>query len=297
MYLCQGCSIVLCRNCSKTHNKENNDSINTIHTIQRISYSLTQFSLEDKVSQIRDIKCLPNGLLVVSTDARDNKLLVCSISGEERQLIVLNGNPSGIAVMDTTTVAVSLMNYCKYNLSVDIVDIQQRQVIRNINSNSVERDHSSTFMYIENQLYFVGESHIVVMDMQETITRRIKLWFTPTDMCYDVDSQNIYCVDRDNSKLICVDKYGNSLFTYSNIEYSDRLVIDDEGNLLVLCRKRDYNLSQCIIKVDSNGKSSEVVIANKNNSHLSCICFHRLTKSVVTGVSNTVNIYKQNSNV
>ncbi|XP_063411252.1 uncharacterized protein LOC134694185 [Mytilus trossulus] len=72
-----------------------------------------------------------------------------------------------------------------------------------------------------------------------------------------------------------------------------RLTIDNDGNVLVLCEKEGDCLGY-VVKVDSNGKKSEVVISNINTSlDEPLICYDPSTNSEVIGVHDTVYIYKR----
>ncbi|VDI57799.1 Hypothetical predicted protein, partial [Mytilus galloprovincialis] len=136
---------------------------------------------------------------------------------------------------------------------------------------------------------------IKVVDSSETEQRGIKLSFTPYDMCYDVQSQRIYCIDYKNRKLNCIDRDGNIIFSFAdtNVTNLHRITIDNDGNVLVLCIKRGDSLD-CVIKVNSGGKLSEVVITNIEMPDIfSCMSFHRLTNTVVIGVDTYVYIYKE----
>ncbi|CAG2199071.1 unnamed protein product [Mytilus edulis] len=209
-----------------------------------------------------------------------------SVSGKQKHDIQLENRQRMMDVVDKNTVAVLLSNN-----SVAIVDIQQNNVqyIRNI----AIPYGSGTSIYIENQFYVDDELGIIVFDMSETVNRRIELSFTPRNMCYDVESQLIYCYTSVNSTLVCIARDDTIAFTFHDPIWTNlhRITIHNDGNLLVLCRKGDHGKTGYVIKVDSNDKSSEVVIRNiKMSSYISCICFDRLQNSVVIGVDDTVHL-------
>ncbi|CAG2211849.1 unnamed protein product [Mytilus edulis] len=292
MYKCYDCNQVLCEDCSRRH-----ESMYQRHSMQPISDSFILnciFPLEDVNHGnrlIRDIKCLPDGEVVAAVNNKGiPELLVFSISGKRRHVIQLDKTPYAMSVVDKNTVSVLIGND-----SVAIVDIQQNHV-QYIRNNAIPNS-SNTFIYIENEFYISNKHGIVVIDMSGSVKRRITLSFTPCDMCYDVDSQHIYCIDREHSQLICIDRDGTIIFTFTdpNMTNLTDLTIDNEGNVLVLCRKRDDNSRYSVVKVDSNGEKSEVVITNIKMSSFDNprICYDHLTNSVVIGLGDTVYIYKK----
>ncbi|CAC5379377.1 unnamed protein product [Mytilus coruscus] len=290
VYNCYDCNKVLCEDCSRKHNDENKYQS---HLMQLISDSFIlncKFSLDPNspyYRSISDIKCLPNGEVVVAVLGQP-EVMTFSVSGKRRHVIILEECVWKMDVLDKNTVAGFLKNH-----SVAIVDIQQNHVqyVRG----TAEGCRIGSLIYIENQFYVVNTLGIIVIDMSGSVKRRIKLSFTPYVMCYAGDSQRIYCINSDNSELICIDRDGTIVFTFTDPSMTNlkTLTIDNEGNVFVLCRKGDDN-SGYVIKVDSNDKSSEVVITNiKMSTYRSCICFHSLTNSVVIGEDDKVNVYKK----
>ncbi|VDI05210.1 Hypothetical predicted protein [Mytilus galloprovincialis] len=294
VYKCYDCNQVLCRDCSRKH--DNTEKYST-HLMQLISDSFIlnfKFPLEDEIYRqrfIKDIKCLPDGEVVAAVyDLHISELMVFSISGKRRHVIKLGNIPRKIDVIDKYTVSVLMEND-----NVAIVDIQQTHV-QYIRNSAMPNGLGTSFIYIENELYEGYEYGIVVFDMSGNFKRANTLSFKPYDMCYDVDSQHIYCIDRITSKLICIDRDGTTLFKFTNPNMTNLtdLTIDNEGNVLVLCKKED-DLTGYVIKVDFNGEKSEVVISNINTSRFDNprICYDHLTDSVVIVVCYTVYIYKK----
>ncbi|CAG2222392.1 unnamed protein product [Mytilus edulis] len=284
VYKCYDCKKVLCKDCSRKHdNKEKYIS----HAMQPISDTFIMNCKWQTAHTVRDIECLPNGEIIVAIWL-NQQIFLFSVSGRQRTVLQLESNPCQIVVVDKTTVAVFLLPN-----DLAIVDIQQNHV-QYIRNNAIPNS-SNTLIYVENEFYISDEHRIVVIDMSGSVKRRITLSFIPYEMCYDVDSQHIYCIDRDNSQLICIDRDGNNIFTFTdpNMTFPKGLTIDNDGNVLVLCRKKDYN-SGYVIKVDSNGEKSEVVITNIiTSSSYPRICYNHLTDSVVIGLDNTVYFYKK----
>ncbi|VDI35533.1 Hypothetical predicted protein [Mytilus galloprovincialis] len=303
-YNCVEMSVVKCFDCNKNMCKEcicimhNSASKDPMHLMQPLSDSyILNCKLRVKVLWLNDLKYLPNGLLVATTRTHGEELITFSVNEKQKQYIPLSGDSFRLAVKDENTVAV-LTKILNKRPSVAIVDITQRRVIRYMNNTIIPLQSYSPFIFIENQLYFGVNSSVTVTDMSGNIQRRIKLSFTPYDIGYDVASRRIYFIDRDNCRLYCIDKDGNNIFTFTDPENKNfhSLTIDNNGNVLVLCTKRDHN-SVCVMKVDSVGESSEVLITNIQGPIISCICFHHMTNSVVIAVNDTVNIYKRNEQV
>ncbi|CAC5373147.1 unnamed protein product [Mytilus coruscus] len=242
---------------------------------------------------ISDSECLPNGLVIVACYnllGTQFEVMAFSVIGEKTHVMRLEKYPKRMVVVDQNTVAVFLINN-----SVAIVDIQQNHVkyLRDIAKNQ----SLGSFICIENQFYVGDELGITVIDMSGDINRRIKLSFVPHEMCYDVNSQRVYCINSDYSKLIGIDRDGTIIFTFADPNWTKlkSLTIDNDGNVLVLRTNAVHDLGS-VIKVDSNGKTSDVVITNIQLSEFnlnSCICFHHSTNSVVIGVHSTVYIYKK----
>ncbi|CAG2185895.1 unnamed protein product [Mytilus edulis] len=168
VYKCYDCNQVLCRDCSRKHGNMGKYSK---HLMQLISDSFIlncKFYLEDNIygsRLIRDIKCLPDGEVVVTVyNEGSPELLVFSISGKRRHQIHLDNIPRTMDVVDKNTVSVLMKND-----SVAIVDIQQNHVqyIRN----SVMPYSSGTFMYIENEFYIGYEYDVFVLDMSGKLKR------------------------------------------------------------------------------------------------------------------------------
>ncbi|CAG2239839.1 unnamed protein product [Mytilus edulis] len=284
----------LCDDCSRRHCY---DIKYQRHSMQPISDSFIlncKLPLGDGIYGIQDIICLPDGEVVAAVYNNKDipELLVFSISGKRRHVIQLDKIPRKVDVVDKNTVAVLFDG----NI-VAIIDIQQNHVqyIRHI---LMFYGSGTSLIYIENELYLGYGFLIVVIDMSGNVKRRITLSFTPCDMCYNLDSQplRIYCIDGDSSNLICINRDGTIKFTFTNpskTNLSD-LTIDNDGNVLALCIKGNDNPGY-VIKVDSNGDNSEVVITNIKTSRLdySLICYDHLTDSVVIGVANEVYMYQK----
>lgn len=292
---CNECNIVLCKDCSSEHKIA---TMNRIHSIQPDGYILnTKFSVDEKFSSIRDIKCLPNGLIIATTSGY-KQIMVFSSNGEQRQSLSVDGNPVRICVVDSTTILVSLWKECG-TFSMAKVDIQQRCVLQYVTNNHLEWNSLSPFLYMENQLYVACNSTIVVIDMSGKIERVIDPGFTPYDMCYDCDSEHIYCIDQYYRKLFCIDKSGRRIFTFAdqNMKNSHSLTIDKSGNVLVPCTNK-AGYPGYVTKVNYKDQSSRVVITNiqilthKSNS---CICFDLSTNSMLIGVDDMIYIYKNDA--
>ncbi|CAG2188076.1 unnamed protein product [Mytilus edulis] len=239
------------------------------------------------------IKAGPFHNIIGKSESEDERKSSC---GKRRHVIQLDNIPRKMDVVDKNTVAVLLKGDI-----VAIIDIQQNHV-QYIHTIAMSSYMSGTsFIYIENELYIGNDYGIFVFDMSGNSERRITLSFTQCEMCYDVDSQRIYCIDSNNSQLICIDRDGNDIFTFTdpNMTNLTDLTIDNEGNVLVLCEKEDDNSGYSVVKVDSNGEKSEVVITNINTSRFDYprICYDHLTDSVVIAVRDTVYIYKKNESV
>ncbi|VDI57798.1 Hypothetical predicted protein [Mytilus galloprovincialis] len=285
VYKCYDCNLVLCEDCSRRHCNENKYQS---HSMQLISDSFIlnhKFCVENEI--ISDIKYLPSRELILAFYITPN-IMILSVSGKQRHVVHLEDYPRMMHLVDKNNVAVSLQNK-----NVNIVGIQKRVVpyVENIAINY----KVDSFIYIENRFFIGDEFGIVVLDMSGSVQRHIPLSFTPCDMCYDVDSQHIYCIESENSQLICIARDGTIVFTYTDPSMTNLndVTMDNEGNVLVLCRKKDDN-SGYVLKVDSSGKKSEVVITNINTSPFdSRICYDHLTNSVVIGVRDTVYNYKR----
>lgn len=297
-------SVVKCFDCNKNMCKEcicimhNGASKDPIHLMQPLSDSyILNCKLRVKVLWLNDLKYLPNGLLVATTSTHGEELITFSVNEKQKQYIPLSGDSFRLAVKDENTVAV-LTKKLNKRPSVAIVDITQRRVIRYMNNIIIPLQSYSPFIFIENQLYFGVNSSVTVTDMSGNIQRRIKLSFTPYDIGYDVASRRIYFIDRDDCRLYWIYKNNNKIFSYPYPTCANfySLTIDNNGNVLVLCTKRNH-VSFCVIKVNSVDNSSEVVITNIQGPNISCICFHHKTNSVIIAVNDTVNIYKRNEHV
>ncbi|VDI65033.1 Hypothetical predicted protein [Mytilus galloprovincialis] len=288
VYKCFDCNKDVCKDCSRKHHDKYRDE-DLIHSVQLIRDSFIMNCKFRLQSLLRDIQCLPNGE-VVAAALLSSELFIFSVSGKLRHVIQLKVNSMMMTVMDKSTVALLLK---KIN-SIAIVDIQQNHVqyIHNI----AMENSSGTLIYIENKFYIGYTSHISVIDMSGSVKRRIKLSFTPYVMCYNCVSQHIYCINSSHSEMICIDKDVNDKFIFTDPSMRDLkdLTIDNEGNVLVLCRKEDDISGYNVITVDSNGGKSEIVIENINKlSPYSRICYDHLSNSLVIASDNEVYIYKK----
>lgn len=325
VYRCYDCKIILCENCGGRRHI----ALNPCHTIQPLSDSYIlqhQFIHADNSSSICDIQCLSNGMLLVTSTAFEKEIMICSLNEKQKQFVSVKQGAHKIAVIDKDNVAMS--SRVRQNRtalgdmqdSVAIFNIEKKQAVYFITCDPVLWESSRPFFCLENQFYAPSfKKGLNVHDMSGTLMRNIKLDFVPSDMCCHVDSQRIYCLNSDSSELICVDKHGNSIFTFTFLNIPDlhSLTLDNDGNILVLCRKSDSCLN-CVIKVLSNGKSCESVISNiqmstgyksyidkdmmcppfqchEDNSY--CISVDRLRNAVVIGIDSTVYIYEKNEKI
>lgn len=291
---CFDCKEDLCQDCSRLHKEPNH-----LHCLQPVtdSYILNhKFDfLVNKVLWIKDVQFLNDKLLVATIDGYG--LITFSLRGDQQKSIHFEGEALKIAVLDEDTVAVLVSKYSNTFCAAK-VDIQQRNDIQYINNNSICCKAYHSFMCIENQMYVVNDSEIIVIDMSGTINIRFSLSFTPFEMCYDIGLNRIYCIEIGRNKLHCIDKKGMIKYSldFPKKGLLQKLTIDSEGNVLMLCRKR-FDDSDCVIKIDSNSKSYEVIMSSAKRSRIfknSCICCRHLSNAVVVGVDQTVYIYKKN---
>lgn len=298
VYKCYDCSIDICTNCFGKHNDDNKDPIHVMQPFTDSFIINCKFSSGIDFYGLTDMKCLSNGMFVAtSMNVLCSKVMTFLVSGKRLDpLQFSNENSCNIAIIDENTLAFLMSRQYFY------VAIVQQGKVGYIQNKDLKMDcENHPFIFIKKHFYVCDKLGIAVVDMSGTVIRRIDLSFTTSDMCYDVDSRRFYCLDSANSKLICIDRYGNDIFTFAdpNIINLTGITIDKEGNVLVLRINREYAFGS-VIKVDSNGKSSDVVISNIrwSKSYMrSCICFHHSSNSVAVGVSETVYIYKKKANM
>lgn len=293
-YWCYDCRTVLCEDHLSIHKKR---TANSTHSIQPITHSyklIHQFCLVG--TRISNIDCLSDTLIVATTNEPGKELVTFSINGKQQKFKSLDGDTISLAVLDSNTVFVSKRRrFFEFDLST--VTIENGTSTEYIKELSKGDARYLPLKYKEKQLFIALTSSISVVDKTGCIEGTVPLKFTPVDMCYNDDAQRFYCVDSYHSKLICFGRDGKDIFTFTdpNMKHAYCLDIDNDGNVLLLCQKRG-DRSGCVLEVDSNGKSTELVIPNIQLSgpYLdSCLCFHRYTNSVVIGVDGTVYVYRK----
>lgn len=298
VFKCYECNVFLCPGCCKKHTKEpkkSNHAIQPIRDRYMMNYKFVPF---EKTTWIRDITSLKNGLLVILTDAEKNAVTTCSVKGASKHRIPVEETPHRTAVVDLDTVAVLCCrtkddHIIPYTFIVTIVDTLQRYIVQRISSES-KFNVIPALIFIENQFYLTTDSDMIVMDMQGIIKRGIKPMFKSYDVCNDAGTRQIICIDRQKSELNCIDEEGNIQFAFTDREMKDPcgLTLDDESNVLVLCKIKNKNLFY-VIKVDSEKRSSEIVITNIKNNRHPHICFNCPTKSIIVGCGESVYMYKK----
>ncbi|XP_052093481.1 uncharacterized protein LOC127729668 isoform X1 [Mytilus californianus] len=293
VYRCYECSNVLCDDCYLKHDKLTKSTKH--HTIQSTNDNMLLNNKVEVSGDTADIKALPGGLLVFAL-YYSYKLLTYSVSDNQRNEITVGGRPRSIAILDRNTVVVLLsLTYRKVD-SIEIVDIRQRQVIQHVDCTLDNPSYPFCPMfYTDDQLYISNHSGITVMDMSGTIDRKIELGFTPKDMCYD-KAARIYCIDDSGNKLVCIDRDGNTIFTFTDtgLTNANRLTIDNEGYVLILCLDGIEKKIK-VHRICPDGKSSEVIITGtyKYTYGFSSFCFQEESDEVVIGIEETVYTYKK----
>lgn len=294
---CYECSNVLCHDCYLMHDKLTKTEDHAFHSINDTMQLNNKFEV---FGEIFDITALPAGLLVIALYSSDT-LLTYSVSNKERHEISIGGGPLCIATVDSNTVAVQLTYDLYRNVdAIKIVDVRQRQIIQHVD---VTRDllfHGLCGMcYIKDQFYISNRSGIVVINMSGTLVRKIDLGFKPTVMCYDDKTVRIYYIDFSENKLICIDKDGKTIFTFTDTDLRDaqRLTLDKEGYLLILCHKDSKFDNFKVHRINCDGKSNEVIITWKHNNiiknYFRVICFQEESDEVFIGIEKTVFNYKK----
>ncbi|VDI68587.1 Hypothetical predicted protein [Mytilus galloprovincialis] len=294
VYRCYECSNVLCNDCCINHDKLTNTKY---HTFQSTNDKMLLNNKFEVSNSIVDMKALPGGLLVIALFDSD-KLLTYSVSDKQRNEISVGRLTKSIAILDRNTVVVMLKRGSDVAI-VAIVDIRQKQVIQHVD---VRLDLPIypyiPMFYTDDQLYIRSYSGITVRDMSGTIDREIDLEFTLTDMCYDTKAARIYCIDYSEKKLICFDRDGNTIFTFTDTDltHPQRLTIDNEGYVLILCHQ-NYEQNFKLYRTSPDGKSGEVIITGKldefKRTSFSSICIQGDSDEVVIGIGETVYTYKK----
>ncbi|CAG2245400.1 unnamed protein product [Mytilus edulis] len=295
VYRCYECSNVLCNDCCINHDKLTNTKY---HTFQSTNDKMLLNNKFEVSNEIFDMKALPGGLLVIAL-FRSDKLLTYSVSDKQRNEISVGGMTCGIAILDRNTVVVMLTHGYDVANSIAIVDIRQKQVIQHVDVTLGFPSYSYIPMFYTDDQLYISRSGITVMDMSGTVDRKIDLGFRPTDMCYDTKAARIYCIDYSEKKLICIDRDGNTIFTFTDtgLTNAQRLTIDNEGYVLILCLI-SYGENFEIHRVSPDGKSGEVIITGKQLNYnyfsdVSSICFQEESDEVVIGIKETVYTYKK----
>lgn len=301
VYWCYECRHILCKDCLRTHNEGNKNQTHSIQPTSDRYKVIFKFCLVGHKTNISNINCLSDKLLVATTNEIDKELVIFSVNGHQIYFKPLEGDAISLAVLDKDTVVVSKkLGFSDFDLTK--ITIQKDKFTKFSDKFSMGGDRHFPLKYTEQQLFIALYNRIKVTGANLLPSfDDIHLEFTPGDMCYNDGLQRWYCVDSHHSKLICLNRDWKEIFTFTDLKmkYAYCLDIDNDGNVLVLCQERNDS-SGCVIMVNSDGTSSQFVISNiqLSGSYLySCMCYHRYTNSLVIGVDGIVYVYRKEAEV
>ncbi|CAG2239184.1 unnamed protein product [Mytilus edulis] len=209
-----------------------------------------QFKIEKSTSgHINSCSKIDNILLF--TDWRYNRLIICNSDGTEIHHIPLSYQPCYITVVNINSVAVSCFN----DRIILIINISARSVTSTINTSG----HCYGISYNDNNLYVViGRSIIHVMDLTGKVIRTIPL---PSDNIRDitVDRDRLVCIDR--TSIYCCSLDGKLMWKFEKETFQElvRVTSDDKGNVYVI----DY-FSNTLVVVSDDGKLEKEILTKSD---------------------------------
>lgn len=269
-------------------------------------FTLTSSFLIPVTRDVEDVKLLQSGKIVLC-ERYVQQLITCSLSGEEIEMIPINGYPRCIAVENDWIVAVSYLTpFVKLRrFEIAIVDIQNLQVIRNIGEfPCITPAYSCPIVYAKNELYVHARTgEIVRMNESGDIQSKIFLSnrsITFSNISYDKRSNTMCGMSINGESLISVEKNGmcKTIYTFpKEILLRTKLAIDNRGNYLAFCSQR-YLPDYKVYRISTNGQSCEELISSKIDTNIvayeqfASFCIQNSSKTIVIIRSNVGHVYK-----
>ncbi|XP_052073785.1 uncharacterized protein LOC127711717 isoform X1 [Mytilus californianus] len=239
-----------------------------------------QKTIDTGEARLYDMVINNDGLLICS-DGECDQLVTYTMTGERQLTMKLSGNPYSLAVIDNSTVAVTIPKDEK----VVIIDLNKKRTKREINISA----WCTGIAFIHNQLYVFAKQTLKVVNMDGPVLESIDLPEFTSDDCCSSREGNIYCTDY--NKLYCIDTKANVLFSFStkNAIHPRGVTVDDKDYVLLACSH-----SKNVHRITSDGSQSQEIIADLPKSAWSpFICFDINSKSIVIGMENKILIYER----
>ncbi|CAG2229537.1 unnamed protein product [Mytilus edulis] len=266
---CFRCNKPMCSDCSLRHK---NEALHVTNT----------FMLGDL--RISDIKSLRGGRFVLADDCF-NFLVSCNMT-DQREILQLPGQPWCIAVLDDTSVAVTL----PWEKQILIIQVLRDLTLTVLYEISACERYFGIDLIQENMLVVSCESdELIILDSLGEIQYSVKIDFIPYYFCTD-RKHRVFYTDNVNNSVVCIDTSENIMFTIVHpfMKGPDGITTDDCGYLYVICTQ-----SHNILKIKPDDQHVEILCTlGLHDFDVSCvphICYDPVVKSILVGMKNTVD--------
>ncbi|XP_063410063.1 E3 ubiquitin-protein ligase TRIM71-like [Mytilus trossulus] len=225
-------------------------AINKIHLTNICSFQTPPGTSTETL--ITDIDMLDDGRIILADNSSNRRLVLMSQEGELIKIIQLNDTCFGVAVIDKTTIATTLVKKKK----IAIIDIDSSEIQRFI---SMSEDCYG--------LSLAGESLVVSLD--DPTFQFVNLSGKVVSSVWKADYADYCCVH--NNKLYYATSSGDSVFEAKlngdivwksycqKYDFPDGITTDASGNVFVACKS-----SKKVLVFGKDGKDFRVLLTKEN---------------------------------
>lgn len=268
---CFRCNKPMCSDCSLRHK---NEALHVTNT----------FILGDQ--RISDIKSLRGGRFVL-VDDYFNFLVSCNMT-DQQEILQLPGQPWCIAVLDDTSVAVTL----PWEKQILIVQVLRDLKLTILHEISVCERYFGIDLIQKNLFVVSCESdELLILNTSGEMQFSVKIDSIPYYFCTD-RKHRVFYTDSVKNSVVCIDTSENKMFQILHpfMKGPDGITTDDCGHLLVICTQ-----SHNILQINPDDQNVEILCTlGLHDFDVSCvphICYDPVVKSILVGMKNTVEFF------
>lgn len=229
---------------------------------------------------------IDDGSLILC-DSGNNKLKLLDNRFDIKEILQLSAEPWDIAVVNETTVTVTLLNANKLQFVQVVPSLENKETIKLPTMCwGVEVVADEIFVNCNND---DGEGQIKVLNMDGTENRVIipnylddyKRFKGPYNFAVSRKSGNIFVSDYRGNIETCMTPTGNILYQYEDPQFNGPrgVIVDSEDNLIV-CSYRAFNLHV----INANGVKHRTLIASEYKPMKPwCVAYRNKDNKLVIG--------------
>ncbi|CAC5413853.1 unnamed protein product [Mytilus coruscus] len=228
----------------------------TIESIQPKLKTTFKIPISSKDIEIYGSQVLPDGRILI-LDAASKRLLLFSKDGDYiKNVICLEGEPSGICYIKGNLIAVTI----HFEQTIFFIDISQDNITKTIKVTDECYGIDSNGETLVVNLVGSEVIKLLTLDLDGNILSAVNVpgMFT---ICTALYKNNMLCTDWNDNLISCYSNNGILLWTHQHEDIREPfgITVDKHGFVFVACRGNDQ-----IIVLSEDGKTSKTILSNEN---------------------------------